>query len=464
MRSCVVFIFRRDLRCDDNNGLQKAIISAKNNDCKLIVCFEFHEEQLKGDYFGNNSFQFMLESLKDLQSSLHNKLGYYYKKKNDINIIERLTQQYNIKEVFSNKDYTPYATKRDSLLKDICDKLKIPCTFVEDYTLHPLNTVYPKGKKTYSRFTPFYDAIKVLPVDKVKTISEDDKDLCIRPSVLETSFSKLSFQQSKEFTKNIFGGRKLALECMKNIDFKSYPEDRNIPIKDITTKMGAYLKFGCVSVREFYWYIIEQSNKSHELIRQLFWKEFYANITFTFPQILDGMISTSKNKPFNSKELPWESKGFDKWCNGETGFPFVDAGMRQLNQTGFMHNRVRMIVASFLIKDLHIDWRKGEKYFATMLTDYDPASNNGGWQWCAGTGTDAQPYHRIFNPWTQTERFDPECEYILKWIPELSSIPIKDILKWDTNYNKHPNISYPKPMIDHSVERQKSLDMMKKTM
>ena len=257
--------------------------------------------------------------------------------------------------------------------------------------MHPLNTVYPKWKKTYSRFTPFYDAIKVLPVDKVKTISEDDKDLCIRPSVLETSFSKLSFQQSKEFTKNIFGGRKLALECMKNIDFKSYPEDRNIPIKDITTKMGAYLKFGCVSVREFYWYIIEQSNKSHELIRQLFWKEFYANITFTFPQILDGMISTSQNKPFNSKELPWESKGFDKWCNGETGFPFVDAGMRQLNQTGFMHNRVRMIVASFLIKDLHIDWRKGEKYFATMLTDYDPASNNGGWQWWAGTGTDAQP-------------------------------------------------------------------------
>ena len=192
-----------------------------------------------------------------------------------------------------------------------------------------------------------------------------------------------------------------------------YHKHRDYPALDSTTKLSAYIKFGCVSIREVYY----NYHKNRSLLRELIWREFYANIMYYFPHVIGSNFKKKYDKIKWSNNKDW----FDKWCKGQTGYALVDAGMNQLNTTGWMHNRVRMVVAMFLTKDLLIDWRWGEKYFATKLVDYDPASNNGGWQWSASTGTDAQPYFRIFNPEIQTKKYDKNYDYIKKWNPEYKS-------------------------------------------
>jgi len=197
--------------------------------------------------------------------------------------------------------------------------------------------------------------------------------------------------------------------------------------------------------------------KNEAFIRQLFWREFYANILYSFPYVLGH----SMKQKYNNISWHHNSNWFKKWCVGKTGFPIVDAGMIQLNTTGYMHNRARLIAASFLIKTLLIDWREGEKYFARKLVDYDPASNNGNYQWVAGTGADSQQYMRIFNPWLQAKEHDPECKYIKQWVLELKDIPIKDILNWDTECEKYKNIIYPKPICNYEEQKVKVLKMYK---
>ncbi len=216
---------------------------------------------------------------------------------------------------------------------------------------------------------------------------------------------------------------------------------------DATSRLSAHLKFGTCSVREVYYAIVQQLSPEHPLLRQLYWRDFFTHIAFHYPHVF--------GKAFHPQydNLVWDNNRghFQRWAEGTTGFPIVDAGMRELNATGFMHNRVRMIVASFLTKDLHISWRWGERYFAQHLVDYDPAVNNGNWQWAASTGCDAQPYFRIFNPWLQQQKFDPDCQYIYRWIPELNGIPATIIHKW---YSKHVDAPYPAPMLDHARESQ----------
>jgi len=220
-----------------------------------------------------------------------------------------------------------------------------------------------------------------------------------------------------------------------------------LPGLDATSHLSAHNKFGTISPREFYWKVVDEFGVSAQILKELYWREFFTHVGFWHPFVFE--------RAFNAKfaDLKWENDEikFDKWKRGRTGFPIVDAGMRELNETGFMHNRVRMIVASFLIKDLHVDWRLGEQYFAQKLVDYDPAVNNGNWQWVAGTGCDAAPYFRIFNPWLQQKKFDPDCVYIKKWIPELrdvSSVEIHGIEK----KNLSAEIEYPRPMINHGDE------------
>ena len=200
-------------------------------------------------------------------------------------------------------------------------------------------------------------------------------------------------------------------------------------------------------MREVYYAITEQLGSEHPLLRQLYWRDFFTHIAYHFPQVF--------GRPFLEKfaNLHWDNNRdyFQAWSEGKTGFPIVDAGMRELNATGFMHNRLRMIVASFLVKDLHISWRWGERYFAQHLVDYDPCVNNGNWQWAASTGCDAQPYFRIFNPWLQQQKFDPDCRYIYRWIPELKAFSPKTIHQWD---KKHHHCNYPAPIIDHARESQ----------
>jgi deoxyribodipyrimidine photo-lyase len=247
----------------------------------------------------------------------------------------------------------------------------------------------------------------------------------------------------------VHGGRVNAIQMLKRA-VKSqahYSDTRDKPAKP-TSQLSAAIKFGCVSIREVY----HAFRGNAPFVRQLVWRDFYANILFAFPHVLGHAM-----KP-NYQRIKWHhnSAWFKAWCNGQTGYPIVDAGMRQLNRTGYMHNRVRLIVASFLTKTLLISWEHGEKYFAKNLTDYDPASNNGNWQWIASTGVDSQPYFRIFNPMEQGKRVDPDCEYIKSWVPQLSELSAREIHGWEGQIK---NIDYPAPICDYRAQKEAALKM-----
>ncbi|MCM2325813.1 MAG: DNA photolyase family protein, partial [Candidatus Woesearchaeota archaeon] len=268
----------------------------------------------------------------------------------------------------------------------------------------------------------------------------------------EASLDEVTYVKNPQLITH--GGRKEGLKILSSLGrFAGYSEDRNYPSRELTTKLSPHNKFGTLSIRETYYEITRQLGEFSVLLNELYWRDFFTHIGYFFPHVFGHAF---KNKYDNIKWKDDELK-FKAWCEGKTGFPIVDAGMRELNSTGFMHNRVRMITASFLIKDLHIDWRKGEKYFATKLIDYDPCVNNGNWQWAASTGCDAQPYFRIFNPWLQQERYDYECRYIKRWLPELKDIGYKSI----HNIKNEPVKGYVSPIIRHDIEKDIALEMYK---
>ncbi|MFW6378774.1 MAG: cryptochrome/photolyase family protein [Nanoarchaeota archaeon] len=250
------------------------------------------------------------------------------------------------------------------------------------------------------------------------------------------------------------GGRLEALSILDDLDrYSDYAQERNIPSHDATTKLSAHHKFGTVSIRESFHAMKETLGEDHPLLRQLYWRDFFTGIAYYHPRVFAGTFQDIDETGL------WDDDAdrFKRWCDGMTGFPLIDAGMRQLVKTGYMHNRLRMATASFLTKDLHIDWRWGERFFANHLIDYDPSVNNASWQWAASTGSDAQPYFRIFNPWRQQKRFDPDGEYIRKWVDELGAVSGKDLL----DIEKKPVHGYPSPIIDHKVERDKTLERFK---
>ena len=405
-----IFIFRRDLRVHDNKALN--MLLDMNDKVKLYPIFIFNPKQIyakNNEYFSNNAVQFMIESLEDLE----NNLAINYFEGNDIDIFDKLNKKYDIKNIAFNTDYTPYAIKRDKVIQEWCESKNIKLVTAEDYTLFKIGSIKNGTGNPYQVFTPFYrQTLKMKP------------DLPIQELVIMNKIKKCgiihdvkSFNKQKYYTNNanlaVRGGRKNALMRL-NRDMKGYSKNRDYPAIDATTKLSAYIKFGCVSIREvFYNY-----KKNKALQRELIWREFYANILYHFPHVIGNSFKKKYDKIKWSNNKSW----FKLWCEGKTGFALVDAGMRQLNETGWMHNRVRMIVAMFLSKDLLIDWRWGEKYFATRLVDYDPASNNGGWQWSASTGTDAQPYFRIFNPDLQIKKYDKNYEYIKLWNPNYNDI------------------------------------------
>nr|QOI90595.1 hypothetical protein HWQ62_00464 [Pyramimonas orientalis virus] len=453
MTDVVLFVFRRDLRIFDNLGLNKAISYCEENNCKLMVSFTFSKMQIGSNaYFSDRGFQFMINSLKDLNKSLNGKISFFEGE----DFYQKL--RYKVKAIIFNVDYTPYARKRDGNIMKYCKNNNIDCLTFDDYTLHCVNSIRTTDNKPYQMMTPFYrKCIKSFKVDKPSTNKISDV-IIVKDG---------NTQLLKDYDKRIHtaGGRQKALNklgLVKKGIFDEYKQKRNcISEENSTTELSAYIKFGCCSIRELYDVVKSRYGINNELLRQLYVKEFYSNIAYHFPDVLGKMIG-KRNENMNGMEIDWSNgkNNFEKWKNGETGFPLVDAGMRQLNKTGFMHNRLRMVTASFLIKDLHIDWRKGEQYFAKQLIDYDPASNNGGWQWVAGTGTDSTPYFRIFNPWTQTKRFDKDCNYIKQWIPELNNVKNIDIIKWHKTYTMYPNV-YLKPIVDHDEQKQLTLQMYK---
>lgn len=444
------FIFRRDLRLQDNSGLMSALECSK----KVIPCFIFTPEQIQHNpYRGNPSLQFMLESLSDLNAQLKEKgsrLYHFWGEPDEI--ARRCISECKIDAIFVNRDYTPYSQRRDQRLSEVCKDEGVDFFYVDDALLQvPEDTLKADGKP-YSIFTPYFrNAFKI----DVKEPLHDQDGSYFNGEIAfakdETFYETILPERSLLALK---GGRSAGMEILNQIrQCDNYDYERDFPALQATTHLSAHLKFTTISPREAYYAIVESFGKQHALVRSLYWRDFFSGIALFYPHVFTGAFHQKYD------QLKWENddNAFKRWCDGETGFPIVDAGMRELNQTGLMHNRVRMITASFLTKDLHIDWRQGEKYFAQKLIDYDPAVNNGNWQWCASTGCDAQPYFRIFNPWNQQLKFDADCLYIKTWIPELRDVSPKAIHHW---YDEKSH-RYPTPMVEHASEAQVALRLYK---
>jgi deoxyribodipyrimidine photo-lyase len=440
-----IFIFRRDFRLKDNLGWA----AAAAQEGPTLPVFIFNEDQVNPDrnpYFSKNSMQFMLESLNDLNDQLRGKLATYHAK-DDLAVLEKIRRTNGIKAVTFNADVTPYATRRDARIAEWCAARKIPCQAVRgDYTLLPPGSVETKSGTPYQKFTPFMRAMrKALPAGSLASARSPAAVVAGGEGDITLARAWKRWVGARNQRVYVDGGRKAALVRLARPSLgKSYESRRNdVWDATSTTMIGAYLKFGCISVREAY----DRFRTDPALVDQLLWREFYANIAWSFPRVLGGQTSKKENENFVEKNIRWKKPALlDAWQEGRTGVPLVDAGMRQLNATGYMHNRARMVTASYLTKDLGIDWRHGERYFASRLVDYDPSSNNGNWQWVAGTGTDSQPYQRKFNPFVQAKRFDPRCTYVREWVPELRKASDDVILNWDAAHSTAGQLGYPAPV------------------
>jgi deoxyribodipyrimidine photo-lyase len=447
-----LFIFRRDLRTIDNNGLN--VLAKLCNNVYTIFIFTPEQVGSANKYKSNNSVQFMIESLADLASEIKTQGGQLHTfYGNNTKVLADCIKAWDINIVAFNLDITPYARERDEDIIKLCKKMSVEVKTEHDYFLHPPGSIKTGTGEPYQKFTPYFNTaskIKVPSPSAKKQLPFKTKDANIP--------NKISLEQAmKRFTRinpNILvrGGRPQALQLLLRAvrtitNYNAIHNDLSLK----TSELSASIKYGCISIREAY----KAFHDKPGIIRQLYWRDFYANIMYEFPHVIGHSLKPKYDK------IHWHhnSNWFNAWCKGETGYPIVDAGMRQMNTTGYMHNRARLIVASFLVKTLLIDWREGEEYFAQTLTDYDPSNNNGNWQWISGGGADSQPYFRVFNPWRQAAEYDPKCEYIKKWIPELKDVPEKDLLKWDTKYVNYKDIQYPAPIVQYEAQREQVLKL-----
>ena len=437
-------VFRRDLRLHDNT----ALIFALKNAHKVIPCFVIDNRQVEeNEYRSGNALQFMVDSLHDLHGQLKNRGGRLYLFRGIAEeVIEGLVSSLDIDLVTINRDYTPFSLQRDSTIQAVLKKRGVDCSCHADALLNEPEAVHKNDLKPYTIFTPFRKRAQVIPVRSPEENTCSNYVLKkfeseVDPSALE----QLIPQRNPDIL--FAGGRTEGLRLIEQVqDLSDYNVQRDYPAKDYTSHLSAHNKFGTVSIREVYHRVRTLFGASHTLLTQLYWRDFFTHIVYHFPRVLGAAF----HERYNS--LKWVNREdyFEAWCRGNTGYPIIDAGMRELNASGYMHNRVRMVVASFLVKDLHIDWRWGERYFAQKLIDYDPAVNNGNWQWAASTGCDAQPYFRIFNPWRQQQKFDQDCAYIKKWIPALRELSQKDIHGLEIKRGPKP-IYYPDQVVNHRI-------------
>ena len=450
-----LFIFRRDLRIVDNNGL-----NLLNEVCKnIFTIFIFTPEQATSEnkFKSDNALQFMIESLEDLSLQISKNGGklYTFYGHNE-KVIAECIKSLDISIVCFNLDYTPYAMKRDTSIQTMCNKMNVYLLTDHDYYLNSPGSILNGSGNSYQKFTPYYETAlkqRVEAPSNARHINFTKKQQ-MRVANLITLQNAMT-----KFTKVnpdilVHGGRQHAMQALAEAlkTQKHYATTHN-ELWMPTSQLSAYIKFGCISIREVY----KAFRRNYHFIRQLYWRDFYANILFSFPYVLGHAMKPKYDKIKWHHNASW----FKAWCDGQTGYPVVDAGMRQLKQTGYLHNRSRLIVASLLVKTLLISWEHGEKYFAKMLTDYDPASNNGNWQWIASTGADSQPFFRIFNPTEQGKNFDPDCKYIKTWVPELRNVDPRIIHNWDTEWDEPSNksIQYVKPICDYKVQKELVLKM-----
>lgn len=420
-----IFWFRRDLRLDDNHGFYEALKSDK----PVLPIFIFDETILNRLPKDDARVTFIHEHLQNMQETLKNEynssIAIFHGTPE--NIYKKLIEKYTIESVNTNHDYEPYALSRDKKVGALLETQNITFNTFKDQVIFERNEIVKKDGTAYKVYTPF----SRVWMDKYKR-------------------EGITFFPSEELLNNTMKSSKLPSLSLKDIGFTEakvkilpyivtpkliadYEATRNFPAQDNTSKLGPHLRFGTVSVRK----MVNEASKQKNItfLKELIWREFFMQILWHFP-----LTAKDSFKPKYDR-IEWRDNEteFKAWCEGKTGYPLVDAGMRQLNETGFMHNRVRMLVGSFLCKHLLIDWRLGEAYFALKLHDYDMSSNIGNWQWVAGCGVDAAPYFRIFNPTTQIEKFDKQHEYLKKWVPD------------------YQELTYPAPIVEHKAARERCL-------
>ena len=427
-----VFWFRRDLRLDDNVGFYNALKSEH----PVLPIFIFDKEILKKLPKDDARLTFIYETLQKMRTKLEDKntssIAMFHGE--PATIYKNLLEKYNIDTVFTNRDYEPYAKDRDDKIQQLLNDNNIKFKTFKDQVIFEQNEVTKKDGLPYVVYTPYMKVWK----EQFKTHTLDFyytssflKNLIQDKELPNLSLSDIGFTKSNQ---------KIKKHIVTPALIQNYEDTRNFPAQDSTSKLGPHLRFGTVSIRKMIEKAITEKNEI--FWQELIWREFFMQILWHFPH-------TSKNS-FKAKydRIDWRNNEaeFLKWCNGQTGYPLVDAGMRQLNETGFMHNRIRMLVGSFLCKHLLIDWRWGEAYFPAKLHDYEMASNIGNWQWVAGSGVDAAPYFRIFNPTTQIKKFDNDLAYIKKWVPDFQEF------------------TYPKEMVDHKEARERCLATYKEAL
>lgn len=448
MYMSTLYLFRRDLRLVDNMALFYATKTEK-----IIPCFIFTPEQVttKNKYRSEHAIQFMVESLDALDQDLrkHNSRMHYFQGDN-IDILTKIIRLIDVKQVVFAKDYTPYAEQRDKKIQIWCKKNSIDCVSVEDYLLADIGTFLKDNEEPYKVFTPFKNYV----LQKEKEIAKPKKyalENLFKTDKLLPIESGLLYRDIVHPQQLVRGGRKRGLSLLqKSTSRTEYDEKRNLLTYE-STHLSAYIKFGCVSIREVFW---KWKSVSPGLLGQLIWREFYYYIIYFYPEGLRGVPFQTKYK-----DMKWEKNTtyINAWKNGMTGYPVVDAGIRQMIATGYMSNRSRLITSNFLVRILGQDWRIGEKYFATMLTDYDPSVNNGNWQWVSSVGVDPKPhFQRLFNPWNQSKQYDEHAKYIKKWVPELREISSEHIHEWD-KYALQYKTKYPSPIVNYKERRELSL-------
>lgn len=418
--------FRRDLRLDDNTALLHALRSGH----PVLPLFIF-DPQIVGELSSDDArISFIYNELYGLNEKLAEYGSALMVLHDDpAKALKDLISRYDISEVYYNKDYEPYALKRDETINKILTEQGIAVKAYKDQVIFEKNEVVKADGSPYTVFTPYKNKWLALYADsEIRSFSGAGKNNFIRHDLKFPRLNELGFKRSEI--------------KVKNPDFShvaDYAHTRDLPAADTTTYVGPHLRFGTVSIRKL---VQECLPLSEVFVSELIWREFFMQILYHFPEVVDHNFRSK----YDGIEWRNDEKDFKAWCAGRTGYPMVDAGMRQLNESGFMHNRVRMITAGFLCKHLLIDWRWGEAYFAENLLDYELASNNGNWQWAAGTGCDAAPYFRVFNPTEQQKKFDKDEEYIRRWAPEYGTA------------------EYPSPVVEHKFARERALKAYKKGM
>jgi len=431
MEKVTLFWFRRDLRLEDNIALYHALTEQGD----VLPLFIFDTEIIdklsdKADKRVSFIFKYLNKINQELDENGSSLLIKYGK---PTDIFDELTQKYEVAAVYANHDYEPYARERDLAVGNFFKSKGILFKTFKDQVIFEKSEVTKDDGKPYTVFTPYSKKWfqKFSENRPLLAPSENYADRFFKTSPFpKFELKSTGFIEVDPGEPDIFADQKI---------IQNYHQTRDIPSIHGTSRMSVHLRFGTISIRK----LVEMAEKLNSTyLNELIWREFYMTILWHFPHVVNAAFKPAYDK------INWinDEKQFAAWCEGKTGYPIVDAGMRELNKTGFMHNRVRMVVASFLTKHLLIDWRWGEAYFAEKLLDFELSSNNGGWQWAAGCGCDAAPYFRVFNPELQTKKFDPEFKYIKKWVPEFQEL------------------TYPKPIVNHAFARERVLAKYKRAL